>query len=150
MIEGNLLRHYANFCTKSKIHKVSHISIDLRGGDDNIKIIASDIFIYTDTAIRRIRRFLKKSGVIIDYAVIPRECPEWETSFSRLNDVKYNDSIDLEGGPTCRFFVNDTEVAKVSDFGSEVSMKIDLTKLDEILIKNETIDGTGQKDSRSS
>lgn len=134
--EMNIIAQYVIFCKNSKIHQVSKLQINPtnKGGGPNL--IAMDVFKHADTAIRRIRRFIKFLGLDIDFAVIPRSKYGWEDSFSLYNDVKYStklNELESEANPTCRIFIKGVEVATVTDLFGDVVMGIDLTILDELL-----------------
>lgn len=134
--EMNIIGKYVTFCKNSKIHQVSKLTVDPREEGGIPKVMGMDTFLYSDTAIRRIRRFIKYLGLNLDYAVIPRAFSHWEDSFSLWNDVKYSTSLnerDTELNPTCRFYVEGKEIASMTRFLSGVVTVIDLNGLEELL-----------------
>lgn len=136
MEEKNVVGEYIRFCKNSKINQVSKFVVDPRLENGGPSFFGVDTFVYVDTAIRRARRFIKKLGLNIDYATIPREFPGWEDSFSLWNDVKYSSKLNVistDLRPTCRIFVEGREVARVSETLFEAVLTIDLTELDTIL-----------------
>ena len=132
----NLIAQYVRFCQNSKIHKVSKLQINPTKKDGGPTLVAMDMFKYPDTAIRRIRRFIKFLGLNIDFAVIPRSRSIWEDSFSLWNDVKYSTKLnesETEKLPTCRIVIDGVEVATVTDLNNDALMAIDLTALEVLL-----------------
>lgn len=132
----NILAKYVIFCKNSKINKVSKLQINPTKQGGGPSVIAMEMFKYPDTAIRRIRRFIKYLGLNIDFAIIPRSKEIWEDCFSLWNDVKYSTKLnesETEAVPTCRVFVKGVEVATVTDLNSGAIMAIDLTVIEELL-----------------
>ena len=134
MKDRNLLDTYIEFCKNSKIHTTSKFTVDPWGDTDRPRVMAMDTFSFPDTAIRRVRRFLRSLELSFDYATIPLKYPEWENSFSYYDDVKYtNEMIADKPSQDCSFYINEEQVAMISDFGDQCVMMIDLTRLTKAL-----------------
>lgn len=132
----NILAQYVIFCKNSKINKVSKLQINPTKQGGGPSVVAMEMFKYPDTAIRRIRRFIKYLGLNIDFAIIPRSKETWEDCFSLWNDVKYSTKLnesEMEAVPTCRIFIKGVEVATVTDLNNGAIMAIDLTVIEELL-----------------
>jgi hypothetical protein len=136
-MEKTMLEKYVEFCKNSKFKPLSKLLIDPWYDEIQPRVLAMESFKFPDTGIRRIRRFLKYIGVTVNFATIPLNRPDWEYSFSLLDDVKYDSSEDsvLNAVPeTCTFFFDEnTEVATVTDTGKDAVMAIDLSKLNRII-----------------